>query len=420
MQKITSGINGLDGLIDSLYIGDNVIWEVDAGTSHELFIRSFIKKSLEDSQKVIYISFNRSPQSIINELSTFIRPEHFIFVDCFTAGKGRNDPEFLKFYNQPSEFTRIRIEDPKNIDQFTSALNSLEDSMLPGVRYVFDSLTGMQNLWGNENDTYQFFTYMCPRLFDLETVAYWVLEKEAHSHKFKANLRHITQVVFDLYRRKDNFYIKALKLARRPDREAFRPHKYEIAGSNILFSEHKKEASVDIGHRLRAARIRYGISQKDLADKVGLTPSFISQLENNQISPSLNSLMQICSVLAMKPWQLFEDGPNAPAHDWIIRRSDVLGHPIVLQPGVNLYSISEGGRLFAKLVSLGPGICLDKHFFQHKVEEFVYVVKGEIIVEAEGRQERLSSGDALNLSRISPSGWQAGSVDTEIIVVWSE
>jgi KaiC/GvpD/RAD55 family RecA-like ATPase len=262
MQKITSGINGLDSLIDSLYIGDNVIWEVDAGTSHELFIRSFIKTSLEDSQKVIYISFNRSPQSIIKELSAFIKPEYFIFVDCFTAGKGRNDPEFLKFYNQPSEFTRIKIEDPNNIDQFTHALNSIEDSLLPGARYVFDSLTGMQNLWGNENDTYQFFTYMCPRLFDLETVAYWVLEKDAHSQKFKANLRHITQVVFDLYRRKENFYIKALKLARRPDREAFRPHKYEIQDNGIFFSQSKKESSTDIGSRLKSVRSGRGISQK--------------------------------------------------------------------------------------------------------------------------------------------------------------
>jgi hypothetical protein len=53
---------------------------------------------------------------------------------------------------------------------------------------------------------------MCPRLFDLDSVAYWILEKDAHSQKFKANIRHITQVVLELYRRKDNLFLKALKL----------------------------------------------------------------------------------------------------------------------------------------------------------------------------------------------------------------
>ncbi|MCE5313247.1 MAG: helix-turn-helix domain-containing protein [Nitrospiraceae bacterium] len=419
MQKISSGINGLDSLIDFLYIGDNVVWEVDAGTSHELFIRSFIKKSIDDAQKVIYVSFNRSPQSIVNELNAFLDPEHFIFIDCFTSGKGRNDPEFLKFYNQPADYKRILIENPADIEQFTKALNEIEDSLLPGARYVFDSLTGMQNLWGNENDTYQFFTYMCPRLFDLNTVAYWILEKDAHSQKFKANLRHITQVVFDLYRRKECFYIKALKLARRPDREAFRPHVYEIEGNNVLFSQLRKEAATDIGHRLKAARTRLGISQKELADKVGFTPSFISQIENNQISPSLNSLIQICSALGLKPGQLFDNDHLSAAQDWLLMRETIFEQPVVEQQGLKIYSVVNSPKLSLRVVVISPNTSITKHFFNNKAEEAIYILDGEISVTADGRLEKLKSGDALNFRSIFPSRWETGGVEARLLVAWS-
>jgi KaiC/GvpD/RAD55 family RecA-like ATPase len=242
MSKISSGINNLDSLIGFLSIGDNVVWEVDAGTSYEIFIQNFIRQSFEDTQKVIYISFNKSPQSTLNTLGTYLNPNHFILIDCFTSGKGKNDNAFLKFYEKPTSIKIIRIDNPKDIEQFTRTLTSLEDSLPPGARYVFDSLTGIQDLWGDENSTYKFFTYMCPRLYDLDTVAYWILEKDAHGQKFKANLRHITQVVLDLYKRREMLYIKALKLEGRTNREAFKPHLYEIDGMDITVTFPKKDA----------------------------------------------------------------------------------------------------------------------------------------------------------------------------------
>ena len=77
-----------------------------------------------------------------------------------------------------------------------------------GILYIFDSLTGMQDIWGDENVTYKFFTYSCPRLYDLQTVDYWVLEKEAHTPSFKANLRHITQVAIELEKQNGELFFK--------------------------------------------------------------------------------------------------------------------------------------------------------------------------------------------------------------------
>src|SRR4030042_1268961 len=98
MGKILSGINDLDHLIDSLYVGDNVVWEVEAGTSSEIFIQNFINQSVTENQNVIYVSFNKSPHSILQQIGEMPSTGNFKLLDCFTSGKGKNDRAFIKFY----------------------------------------------------------------------------------------------------------------------------------------------------------------------------------------------------------------------------------------------------------------------------------------------------------------------------------
>lgn len=413
MGSISSGIKTLDNLIDSLSIGDNVVWEVDAGTSYEIFIKNFIRQSFDDSQKVIYVSFNRSPQSVLNEIGVSLRPEQFTLIDCFTSGKGKNDNTFLRFYENPTDVNVVRIVNPRGIEEFTQTLNSIEDNLPPGARYVFDSVTGMQDLWGDENDTYRFFTYMCPRLFDLDTVAYWILEKEAHSQKFKANLRHITQVVFDIYKRRDKLYIKALKLEGRQDREAFKPHLYEINGRDVAVTFLKRESVTDVGSRIRDARMRFGISQKELADRVDLTPSFISQLESNQISPSLGSFLQIVEALGISPTDLLRKEEKHYEVDWLFRKDQTLQSLLKKEPGFSLFNIVSKDKTSAYLTLIHPGTELQKHFLNNKRYELIHVLKGSVSVTVEDTERTLNPGDSMYLTRDLPSAWK-NNTDEEV------
>lgn len=417
MDKISSGIEGLDLLVDSLHIGDNVVWEVDAGTDYDLFVLNFLRDSFTHGQQVVYISFNRSPQTIVNEISPVLRPAQLTLIDCFTAGKGKSDEAFLRFYEQPRDVNVVRIADPRNIEDFSRQLARIEDQYTSGVRYVFDSLTGMQDLWGNENDTYQFFTYMCPRLYDLGTVAYWILEKDAHSPKFKANLRHITQVVFDLYKRRESLYIKALKLAGRQDREAFKPHLYEISGGRISVSLPKKEVPADIGRRIRDLRTTMGMSQKELANKVNLTPSYISQLENNQISPSLSSFLQICNVLAVNPGE-FLGTRKQTRGKWILRKDAVFSKPQKADEGFTTFTIVSDEGLSARIILLPAGGVVRGHFLYRKGPEFLHVLNGSVDVTIQGVTDRASQGDSLYLRETFPSEWRnEGADDAQILLV---
>lgn len=418
MTKISSGIATLDTLVDFLYTGDNVVWEVDAGTSPEVFTNRFIGKSFDDAQTVIYVSFNRSPQTILSEMSRFPNHEHFRLVDCFSSGKGKNDATFLRFYENTKQRNVVRILNPRNIEEFTQELNAIEDALPPGARYIFDSLTGMQDLWGDENDTYRFFTYMCPRLYDLETVAYWILEKEAHSERFKANLRHITQVVFDLYKRRDTLFIKALKLAGRHDREAFKPQRYEITDGDVSIAQPKKEPSVDIGSRVRELRMRGGMSQKDLADKVGLTTSFISQVENNQVSPSLHSFLQIAGALGSTPTDLLQDTRERQEDRWLIRREAAMKTPHQREEGYSIFKIASGDNTSAYITVISPGTEITEHFLSYKKSELIHVTRGEVLVKVGAAERELGPGDSMYLRDSIPSRWfNKADREVELLVV---
>ena len=53
----------------------------------------------------------------------------------------------------------------------------------------------------------------------------------------------------------------------------------------------------DLGHRLRAARERKNIGLRELARRLGVSASLISQIETGKSEPSINTLFAIVSVL---------------------------------------------------------------------------------------------------------------------------
>src|SRR5690554_3182276 len=54
---------------------------------------------------------------------------------------------------------------------------------------------------------------------------------------------------------------------------------------------------LEIGKKIRALRLENGLTQDELASRLELTKGYISQLENNLTSPSINTLDSILEVL---------------------------------------------------------------------------------------------------------------------------
>ena len=63
--------------------------------------------------------------------------------------------------------------------------------------------------------------------------------------------------------------------------------------------------NIDIGKRMKELRVQYGLTQQELADRAELTKGFISQLERNQNSPSVGTLLDIIQCLGTTPAEFF-------------------------------------------------------------------------------------------------------------------
>ncbi|WP_312161148.1 helix-turn-helix transcriptional regulator [Phenylobacterium sp.] len=62
-----------------------------------------------------------------------------------------------------------------------------------------------------------------------------------------------------------------------------------------------------LGSKVRAARKRAGITQEELATKIGKTPESISNIERGRQLPMVDTLAVLADVLAVPLSELFDD-----------------------------------------------------------------------------------------------------------------
>src|ERR687888_1237453 len=64
-----------------------------------------------------------------------------------------------------------------------------------------------------------------------------------------------------------------------------------------------------VGSRLRAERERRGISLRELARRVGVSPSLVSQIELDRVNPSVSTLYALVTELGLTMSDVFGDSP---------------------------------------------------------------------------------------------------------------
>ncbi|WP_028924315.1 helix-turn-helix domain-containing protein [Pseudonocardia acaciae] len=73
---------------------------------------------------------------------------------------------------------------------------------------------------------------------------------------------------------------------------------------------------VDIGSRLRAERQRHGLSLRELAERVGVSASMLSQVETGRSQASVSTLYSLVSELGISLDDLFALGPGRAEVDF--------------------------------------------------------------------------------------------------------
>lgn len=412
-KRVSSGIPELDRLMGDLYIGDNVLWYEDSGNFSSAFCLNFIKETLTRKRPLIYVTFDRSPKNLVSFLGPQAESQNLIILDCFTNGKGNNSEVFNKFYEKNGAlwpYKVIRVNDPTSPDQVGEAIYGLHGTLSGDVHFILDSLTGMQSLWGGEEQVIQFYSKTCPRLYELDTIAYWLIEKKAHSDKLKANINKIAQVAIDLTVRRGKSMLKIFKAEKRSSKFLNEHHEYLCEESDILFENQRQlKPRFDLGSKIKSVRLMRGISQKELAELTGVTPSTISQVEKSLIYPSFPALFRIAESLSVEVATLFkEQGVQKNVYVYPVdSRStttltknvkDNAEATLLLPPDID--TPAE-----ATIIRIRPGKKLPGHFFAHKGPELGYLLSGQLEMTVENQSYKVNPGDTIYLQKDIPGSW---------------
>ncbi len=412
--RVSSGVTQLDRLLGGLFIGDNVVWYDDSGSLASVFCLNFIRASQSDGKPLIYVSFDRSPRNLLDKLGPSANNENLTILDCFTHGKGAGSAIFLRFYEESTPALAchfVKVSDPRRIDQVAESLYSIHASLQGDVRFVFESITGMQELWGGEEQIINFYTHACPRLYELNTIAYWIMEKQAHSPRVRAQISQIAQVVIDLSIKRGTTSLTIIKAEKRDLETIHKPQNYWSRDLTVSFEDERHPVGlIDLGSRLKKLRNRSGLSQTELSKQIGVTPSTISQIESNLIYPSLPALLKLAEVLSVDVNSLLQGG-EADKRRLIFPASEALPIKLPAFPEGSVHArlltaVDFERKAEPYLIEIAPEQTLNAHFFSHKGEEMGYMLSGKMHMKMPNGSHDLHEGDVVYLAAEAPDQWR--------------
>lgn len=174
-----------------------------------------------------------------------------------------------------------------------------------------------------------------------------------------------------------------------------------------------------IGKALKDKRIQLNLSIRDLANTCHIAPSTISLIENGKTSPNLLTLKAICDALNIPVFSLLlEDSEDSIR---LVRKEDQKAVTRNMSNGLPLTEhLLIGGKneMYAAIVEV-PAHTNSGQYAHHGGEEFVFILKGDLIYDLEGRKRyELHPYDTLYYPNYIGHRWENNTEeDGEIMLV---
>lgn len=150
-----------------------------------------------------------------------------------------------------------------------------------------------------------------------------------------------------------------------------------------------------IGKILKTFREKTGQNQGDIASKAGISISMLSQIERGMVSPSIDTLVNVCSALSFDPSELFK----RLSHERPVRIHHPKERLRMVQGGVRyeqlMTSVQSAYQAEMFLLEVEPGFKTTLSTEGHEGVEIGYVLGGAAILYVDGVQYEISEGDSI-------------------------
>jgi transcriptional regulator with XRE-family HTH domain len=188
------------------------------------------------------------------------------------------------------------------------------------------------------------------------------------------------------------------------------------------------EPIASIGQQLREVRLALGMSVREMARRVDVSASFISQLELGKTMPSVGTLYSIASELGISLDDLMETAqsgdtaaadPPAPRARAVPSRRKVgppTDHHSPVQRAARRQELHVGGAIWGRLtadhdpandflhVAYQPGgeSCPPTQMIHHRGFEYGFIVTGKLHVQVAFAHYDLAAGDSISFDSATP------------------
>lgn len=187
-----------------------------------------------------------------------------------------------------------------------------------------------------------------------------------------------------------------------------------------------------VGERVRELRSRAGLTVRELARRIGVSASHVSQVERGIGSFSVPALYAVAAELGVQMHEILDpQAPPAPpispalpdeAGDLVaagvVQRA--VDHPsIKLSSGPRWSRLTAMGELDAEFLEVvyAPGTEAPAEHIVHQGREYGVIIEGRLSVELGGESTVLEPGDSIVFdSNIPHRFWNAG--DTQVRAIW--
>jgi len=167
-----------------------------------------------------------------------------------------------------------------------------------------------------------------------------------------------------------------------------------------------------VGNRLRTERERLGISLRELARRVGVSPSLVSQIELDRVNPSVSTLYALVTELGMTMSDVFGDSVSWDHGVRRLREDSGLAERPDTRPVLNLASGVRWERLTSQddrdveflyvVYPVGAASCPDDALTTHGGREYGYVSSGTLGVRVGFEEYELGPGGSIAFDSTSP------------------
>ncbi|CAN7637056.1 cupin domain-containing protein [Brucella pseudogrignonensis] len=171
----------------------------------------------------------------------------------------------------------------------------------------------------------------------------------------------------------------------------------------------------NVGGRVRAFRKARDLTIDEVAESSGVTKSFISRFERNEVQASVATLLKIFAIIGIKMSDVFDPSPSSyvPSGEGV--PVNYGGH------NVREFVVSgpQNDSLMALLSIVEPGGGSGPELYMlDAAADLVHVLEGELTVTVGSEIYHLKQGDTLNFAASIPHSWVNPSHSKDSKVLW--